>query len=103
MLGYCLQYALADPPYGIAYKLKTARLVEFLRCFDKPQVALVDEVREAKSLVLVLFCYTHHKTQIGSCQFVKSLMVAFANLLCEFYLLFHREQFLVTYLLQVFV
>ena len=56
LFGYSLQDALPDPPHGIGDKLETACLVEFLRSSYQSNVALVDEVCQAESLILILLC-----------------------------------------------
>ena len=44
LLGYCLQNALSDPPYGVGDELEAAGFIEFLGSFDKTYVALIDKV-----------------------------------------------------------
>jgi len=47
LLSQSLEDRLTDPPYCVGDELESAGLVEFLGGFDQPQVALVDEVRQA--------------------------------------------------------
>ena len=103
LFGQSLQNRLADPPYGVRDKFETSRLVEFLGGLDEAEIAFVDEVGQAESLVLVLFGYRHHETKIGFRQFVQRLLIAFAYALGQFHLFFYRNQILLAYLLQIFV
>ena len=67
LLGYGLQNALANPPYGVRDKLKASGFIKLLCGFDKPHISFVDKIRQAEPLVLVLFGNRHHETEIGFC------------------------------------
>ena len=51
LLGQGLEDALTNPPNGIRNELETTGFVKTLCGFDKAQVAFVDKVRQAKSLI----------------------------------------------------
>ena len=70
---------MADPPHGVRDELETPCLVEFLGGFDQTQVALVDEVRQTQSLVLVLLSNRNHETEVGACQFFQCAAVTFLD------------------------
>ena len=103
LLCQCLQDGLTYPPYGVADELESTCLVEFLGSLDEAHVAFVDEVGQGKSLVLILLCYTDHKTQVGTHEFVQRLTVALADALRKLYFFVHREQGLTANLLQILV
>ena len=66
LLGQSLEYRLAYPPHGVGYELEAAGLVELLGGLDKAQVALVDQVGKAQSLILVLFRNRNDEAEIVS-------------------------------------
>ena len=103
LLGQSLEDRLANPPYGIRDEFETAGFVELLGSLDKPQVALVDQVGKAQSLVLVLFGYGDHEAQVGFGQFLQGFLVSLLDSLGEFHLLFDRDELLLADLLQVLV
>ena len=57
LLCQCLQDSLANPPHSIADELEASGLVKLLCSLDEANISLVDEVGQAETLVLVLFCY----------------------------------------------
>lgn len=87
-----------------AYEINLNRgFVELLGSLDKPQIALVDQVGKAQSLVLVLFGYGDHEAQVGFGQFLQGFLVSLLDSLGEFHLLFDRDELLLADLLQVLV
>ncbi|CUQ60640.1 Uncharacterised protein [Segatella copri] len=67
LLGYGLQNALANPPYGVRDELKASGFIKLLCGFDKPHISFVDKIRQTDPVVLVLFGNRHHETEIGFC------------------------------------
>ena len=70
LLGYSLQDALANPPYGIRDELEASGLVKAFCCLDEADVAFVYQVGEGKPLMLILLGYRHNKSQVGFYQLV---------------------------------
>ena len=106
LLGDGLQDALANPPYGIGDKLKAAGLVKLLSCLDQADVALVDQIGQRETLVLILLGYGHDKTQVGFNQLflgALTLSAALVNLLRKFYLLIDGDHGLAANLYEVLV
>ena len=62
LFGEGLQDRLADPPHSIGDEFEALRFVEALGSLDEAEVALVDEVAQRKTLVLVLLGYRNHET-----------------------------------------
>src|SRR5215210_5325912 len=92
LLGERLQNRLADPPHGIGNELDALGLVELVGGADEAEVALVDQVRERDSLILVLLGDRDHKAKIAANELVERLPVADANALGEAHLLLLRNQ-----------
>ena len=103
LLGQSLEDRLTDPPHGIGDELEAAGLVELLGGLDQPEVALVNQVGEAQSLILVLLGYGHHETQVGFGELLERFLVSFLNSLGEFHLLLDRDKLLLADFLQVLV
>ena len=103
LFGQCLQDRLTDPPHGVRDELETAGLVELLGGLDQTEVAFVDQVREAESLILILFGDGNYETQVGFGQLFEGFLISFLNPLGEFHLLFDRDKLLLADFLQVFV
>lgn len=82
---------MTDPPNRIGDKFETTGLVKLLCGLDQPKVSLVDEVGEAETLVLILFCYGYDETEIGTNEFVKGSLVSLVNALGELDLFFDRD------------
>ena len=98
-----LQNALSDPPYGVRDELEAACLVELLGSFQQSDVALVDEVGQRETLVLILLCNGDNKTQIRLCQLLKSLAVAVLYAVGELHFLFCGNQLFVANLLKILI
>ena len=71
--------------------------------FSAALISLVYQVREAQSLILVLFGDGHHETQVGFGELLKRFLVSFFNSLGEFHLLLDRDKLLLADFLQVLV
>ena len=67
------------------------------------EVALVDEVGKAESLVLVLLGHRDHETQVGFRELLQRLLIAFLDPLGQFHLLLHGDELLLADLLEVLV
>ena len=98
-----LEDALTDPPHGVGDELEAAGLVELLSGLDQAQVAFVDQVGKAQTLVLVLFRHGNHETQVRTGEFLQGDGVAFADALRKFHFLFRRHQLFPADLLEVLV
>ena len=94
---------LANPPHGVGDEFKAPGFVKALGGFDKAEVALVDEVAQAKALVLVLLGHRHHEAQVGFGQFFQRLLVAVADALRQRHFLVGREQIHFANLLEVLI
>ena len=103
LLGQRLKDRLANPPHGVGDELEAAGFVELLGGLDQSEVALVDQVREAQSLILVLFGHGHHEAQVGFGELFERFLVSFLDSLGEFHLLLDRDELLLADFLQVFV
>ena len=105
LLGQSLEYRLAYPPHGVGYELEAAGLVELLGGLDKTQVALVDQVGKAQSLILVLFRNRNDEAEIGlrQRQLLEGRLVPFAYSLCQFHFLIHPDKLLPADLLKILV
>ncbi len=101
LFGQGLQNALANPPNGVGNEFKTARFVETLGCFNQTQVAFVDQVRKAKSLILILFCNRNNKTQVGFGEFFEGYLVALLDAFGEVYFFFGGEKIHFTNFLKI--
>ena len=80
LLVDCLQYALANPPDGVGYKLKSASRVEALSGSYQADVAFIHEVFKAQNTLAVeVLGYRNHKTQVRIHElFQVSIVVSFA-------------------------
>ena len=87
----------------IGDEFETAGFVELLGGLDQSEVSLVDQVRKAQSLILVLFGDGNHEAQVRFGKFFQGLLVSFLDSLGEFHLFLHRDKLLLADLLQVFV
>lgn len=103
LFGDGLQDALPDPPYRVADELEASCLVEFLGGLDEAQVALVYEVVQGQSLVLVLFRHADHEAQVGSCQAFQGFGVAMMDALGKLHFFVCGYKFLTTYFYEIFV
>ena len=103
MFGKCLEDALTDPPHCVGDEFETTGFIELLCCLDKTKISLVDKVRKAQALVLVLFCNGYHKTKVCPCELFQCLLVSFTDTLSQFYFLVRSNQFFTADLLQVLV
>ena len=103
LLGQSLENRLTNPPHGIGDELETARFVELLGGLDQPEVAFVNQVGEAESLILVLLGDRHDETQVRLGELFERLLVSFLDSLGEFYLLLNRDKLLLADLLEVLV
>src|SRR5690554_961344 len=83
-----LQNGLANPPYCIGNKFKTTGFIKAFCCFYKTHITFVNKVWEAKSLVLVLFSYGNHKSQVATTQLVQGFLNAFSYALGQLHFLF---------------
>src|SRR5574344_1088927 len=95
LLGYGLQDALANPPHGIADKLESSCLVEFLGSLDKTDVTLVNQISKSESLMLILLCHRNDESQVGCHQLVLgslALRTTLAYLLCQLNLLVNGDK-----------
>ena len=103
---YCLEDALANPPYSIGDEFESAGLIEAFCSLDESDVAFVNKIGECESLMLILFCHRHHESQVGFYQFV---LGSFANstslsyLLCQLYLFLDRDHWRSADLYQIFI
>ena len=73
------------------------------QCFNKPQIAFIDKIGKAKTLVLILLGNRHNKPEIGPGELFQSFLVTLFDPLRQFNLFLHSNQFFFTNLLQVFV
>ena len=106
LLGNGLQNALTNPPYGIRDELKSACLVKLLSCLNQSYITLIDQVGKCQSLMLVLFCYRHHKAQIGCNKALLSLLAlrtATADGLSQLNLFINSDKGLTTDFYQVLI
>ena len=103
LLGKGLQNRLPDPPHRVGDELESARFVELLGGLDQAEVAFIDQVREAQSLVLVLLGHGNHEPEVRFRKFFEGFLVAFLDPLGEFHLLLHRDELLLADLLQILV
>ena len=51
-----LKNGLTNPPDSVGNKLEASGLVKFSRSFNKTEIALVYEIGQTESLILILFC-----------------------------------------------
>ena len=103
LLGQSLENRLANPPHGIRDELEAARFIELLGRLDKSEVALVNQVRQAEALILVLFGDRHDEAQIGLRQLLERLLVSLLDSLGEFHLFLDRDELLLANLLKILV
>ena len=103
LLGERLEDALADPPHGVGDELEAAGLVELLGGLDQAEVALVDQVRKAQALVLVLLRDGHDETEVRAGEFLEGHGIALADALGQFHFLFRGHQLFPADLLEVLV
>jgi len=101
LFGQGLQDALTDPPNGVRNEFEASGFVETLGSFDKPQVAFVDKVRKAKSLILILFCNRNNKTQVRFREFFQGYLVALFDSFGEVNFFFGGQEVHLTNLLQI--
>ena len=83
--------------------LEAARLVELLCRLDETEVALVDEVGQAQTLILILLGYGDHEAQVGFRELFERFLVAFLDSLGKFHLFLDRDELLLADFLQVLV
>ena len=79
LLSQGLQDGLADPPDRIGDELELLGLVEALGGPDQSEVALVDEIRHGKALVLVIPADRHHELEVRVDQLVEGPPVPLAD------------------------
>ena len=103
LLGQRLEYALTDPPHCVGDELEATGFVELLCSLDKTEVSLVDKVRKAQALVLVLLSNRYHKAEVCPCELFQCLLVSFTDTLSQFYFLIRSHQLFTADLLQVLV
>ena len=98
-----LEYALTNPPNGVGNELESTGFVELFCSLDEAQVALVDEVGQAETLVLVLLCYGNDETEVCTGEFLQGFLIALADTLCKFYFLFWTHEFFAADLLEILI
>ena len=103
ILGNGLQDRLSDPPHGVGDELESASFVEAFGGFNKSHIAFVDEVGEAKSLVLVLFCNRDDEAQVSLRQAVECCLVAGFDALSQLNFLFGCQQLFAANVLKILV
>ena len=90
-----LQHALAYPPHCIGDELEATGLVKLVGSLHQTYVALVDEVAERQTLVLVLLGDRYHEAQVGGDQLLSGFLALWSaafDFLGEFYFLFYIEK-----------
>jgi len=103
LLGERLQDRLADPPDGVRDELDALGLVELVGGPDQAEVALVDQVRERYSLVLVFLGHGDDEPEVGAHQLVQRLRVALLDPLGQRHLFLAGDQRILADLPQVLV
>jgi hypothetical protein len=92
LLGEGLENGLANPPDRIGDELDALGLVEFVCGPDQPEVALIDQVRQRDTLVLIFLGDRDHEPQIAPYQLVERLSVSHPDPLGEADLFLLRDQ-----------
>ena len=95
LLGNGLQNALANPPYGIGNKLESTSFIKFLCSLYQSDISFVNQIRQSKSLMLVLLGHRYHEAQVGRDKLVfgtLTLWTTFTNLLGQFNLLINGDK-----------
>ena len=103
LLGQRLQNGLTNPPNSVRDEFETTGLIETLRSLDQTEIALVDQVGKAKSLILILLGYRNHKTEVGLGEFFQRSLVALFDLSGQLHLFFSRNQLHFSNIMQIFV
>ena len=92
LLGQRLKNALPDPPHRVRDELDALRLVEFVRRADEPEVALVDQIGERDSLVLIFLGDGNDEAQVRPDELVERFLVFQADPLRERNFLFAGDE-----------
>jgi len=92
LLGQRLEDRLPDPPDGVRDELDALGLVELVGGPNQAQVALVDQVRERDSLVLVFLGHRDDEPEVRAHQLVQRLRVALLDPLGQRHLFLAGDQ-----------
>src|SRR5438094_1040 len=103
LLGERLENRLADPPHRIRDELDPFRLVELVGGANQAEVALVDQIGERDTLILVLLRDRHHEPQVGAHQLVERLGIALLDPLRERHFLLTGDQRVLADLAEILV
>lgn len=76
-----LEYRLPYPPYGVVYESETSGFIIFLCRLEKSFDSFSNQLRQIKSLILILLCYNFHEVLIDGSQFVLGGLVSFTGTL----------------------
>src|SRR4029078_8882792 len=87
-----LKNALANPPHSVRDELDSFRLVELVSGANEAKVALIDQVRERNSLVLIFFRHGDDKSEVRPDKFVQRLLIIRANPASERDFLLARDE-----------
>ena len=101
-----LKNALANPPNGIRYKLKTTRLVKLVGRCNQSDVTFIDKIYKWNALVLLLFGYRYHESKVRGDQFFfgfLSFLSTFLDGLGQFHLLIRGDQWHTTDLYEILI
>jgi len=94
---------LPDPPYCVRDKFESTGFVKTAGRLDKSQVSFIDQVRKAKTLVLVLLGNGYDKTQVCLTEFLKGLLVTGTDPLSQLYFFIGGDQFFLTDILKILI
>ena len=76
-------YRLSDPPSRICTQLISFCIVKLLYTFDKAQVSLLNQVKEAHAAAGVTLCDTDYQTEVCLNQAFFGIFIAFCLALCK--------------------
>src|SRR5450759_347883 len=83
LLGQRLEDRLADPPHRVRDELDALRLVEFVGGANEAEVALVDQIGECDSLILIFLRYGDDESEIRSDECIEGFLIIQADALRE--------------------
>jgi len=94
---------LPDPPYGIGNEFESSCLIKFLGRLYQSQVTLIDQIRQAEPLILVLLGNRYYESQVRTGKLLQCSAVPLLDTLREFNLFLNSDQLLFPYLLPILV
>ena len=94
---------LPDPPHRITDELHALLRIKLPGGRDEADVALLDEIRERDTAVLIFLSNTDHEAQVRSREFLNRILIPQLSESAELLLTLRRDQFVAAHVAEVLI